>query len=252
MDGRTDELIQMQIDGEISEAGKAELDAALAADRGARASLESFQALARELDSLPRMDPPPLLTDAILRGVRAGRPAHPVPGRPARASRPRLLLVAGYAAAAGLVVGLLAGPLLMRADLFRGEGLSAGVAGAMGNAEIGSWDLVSRRTIATPAGNLTLAVRRDDGRYAAEISCEGMIGSAADISWDPARLSLLALVRESASGAFEADPGRVRARIADGDRLTLVLSGPGEPGSIHVSIDGVRLVSSDLSLGDRR
>lgn len=251
MDGRTDELIQMRIDGEISGAEMAELDAALAADREARASMESFQALARELDAMPRLDPPALFASKVLRTVRGVRPMRAAAASPAPATRRRIALVGAWAAAAGLLLGLLAGPLLMRADLFRNDALPASVAGAMGTAEIGSWKLLSRQSAATPGGVLALAVRRDDGRYALEVSCEA-IGSTAEISWDPARLSLLALVREHASGPIEATPGRVRARIASGDRLTLVLSGGGEPGSVHLGIDGIRLLSSDLSLDGGR
>ncbi|HEY0592901.1 MAG TPA: hypothetical protein VGF40_14105 [Thermoanaerobaculia bacterium] len=251
MDGRTDELIQMRIDGEISSADLAELDAALAADREARASMESFHALARELDAMPRVDPPALFASKVLRQVRGAPPMRAAAPPPAPATRRRIALVGAWAAAAGLLLGLLAGPLLMRADLFRADGLPASVAGAMGTAEIASWELLSRQRAATPGGSLVLTARRDDGRYAVEVSCAG-IGSTAELSWDPARLSLLALVREHASGPIEATPGRVRARIASGERLTLVLSGGGEPGSVHLGIDGVRLLSSDLSLDGGR
>ncbi len=251
MDERTNDLIQLHADGALAGAERAELDAALTADRQARESMESFQTLVRELDALPRIDPPPLLVARVMRSVRASH-APAAATRP-RADRRRVLLVAGYAAAAGLVLGLLAGPLLMRADRFRNAALPASVAGAMGTPEISSWDLVSRQSVATPAGNLVLSVRRDDGRYAVETACEGFNGATASISWDASRAAVLAVVRDRATTSIEVEPDRVRAVLADRDRLTLVLAAQGDPGVIHVDMNGTRLLSSDLSPeNDRR
>jgi hypothetical protein len=160
--------------------------------------------------------------------------------------------IAGYAAAAGLVLGLLAGPLLMRSDLLAPARLPGVVAGAMGGADFSSWDLVNRRTVAARGGSVTLVVRRNGPNYAVETAGEAISGAAASIVWDPSRLELVALVTARASGAIEVTPGRLLWRLAEGERLTAVLAARGAPGSIHLDVDGIRLLSSDLTLGDDR
>lgn len=252
MDERTDDLIQKAVDGALAPDDRAALDAALAADRDARASMESIEAIARALDALPQLEAPPMLAAKVLHSVRAreGRRA----GSPAlpHAVRRRMLLVAGYAAAAGLFLGLIAAPLLMRADLFRGAQVPAGVAGAMGTAEISSWDLVSRRSVASRGGTVTLVVRRSGSSYAVDAAAEARPGAAASIAWDASRMDLLALVRDRAAGEIAVSPGLVRWRIAEGGGVTLVLVARGEPGIIHLDVDGNRLFSSDLSPGNGR
>ncbi len=249
MDERTDELIQMELDGEISEAESAELDAALVADGEARASLESYRSLAREIERLARVDPPPLLATGVARAIR-GRQAERAPrmAPPSPASRRRQWLFTGYAAAAGLILGLLATPLLMRTDAFRAASEPAGAAASIGSAELSSWEVVDRRSVSTANGTVALSVRRNRDRFAVEVAFAAPASAEAAISWDASRLSLLAFVRDHPAGPLSVGEGRVAARLDADDRLTLVLASRGAPGSIHVEVNGTRALSSDLSL----
>ncbi|HEU5162267.1 MAG TPA: hypothetical protein VFV54_03885 [Thermoanaerobaculia bacterium] len=245
---RTDELIQMDVDGALSPGQKAALDAALAADDEARASLASYRLLARELESLPVVDPPPLLASSVARAVRArhlNRPA--THAAPSPASRRRHVLYLGYAAAAGLLLGLLTAPFLMRTDSFHGPVEAGNAAASIGAAELSSWEIVDRRTASTAGGSVRLLVRRNGTSLGVEAAFTDA-GSEAVISWNPARASLLAFVRDRSSGTPVLERGRIRAPIRGGGTLTLVLETPQASGPIHVDVDGTRILSSDPPL----
>ena len=159
---RTDELIQMDIDGAITPAEKAALDAALAADAEARASLESYRRLAHQLDSLPVVDPPPMLVSNVVRAVRAKRSAAHVATNPS--GRRRQVLYLAYAAAAGLLLGLLAAPLLIRSDAFHPPVAADSAAASIGAADLASWQIVDRQTASHAGGSVRVLVRRSGAR----------------------------------------------------------------------------------------
>ena len=96
------ELIQAEIDGEIDDAGRAELETFLAESEEGRAVYEDLETLCRSLDGLPSMDPPSHLRHVLLNQA-------PVRAAP----RPEL----------GLLQRLFSGPLLGYAGVF-----AAGVA----------------------------------------------------------------------------------------------------------------------------
>ena len=68
------ELINADIDGEISPAQKQELEAVLAANPEAQAMHTELSGLGKTLDELPDLDPPPQLNHAIMASVPAPRP----------------------------------------------------------------------------------------------------------------------------------------------------------------------------------
>jgi hypothetical protein len=68
------ELINADIDGEISPAQKQELDAALAANPEAQAMHTELSGLGAAIDALPDLDPPPHLKHAILASIPAPGP----------------------------------------------------------------------------------------------------------------------------------------------------------------------------------
>ena len=96
------ELIQADIDGEIDDAGKAELENFLADSEEGRAVYGELETLCRSLDGLPSIDPPPHLRHVLMNQA-------PVKSAP----RP----------AAGLMQRLFSGPLLGYVGVF-----AAGVA----------------------------------------------------------------------------------------------------------------------------
>lgn len=67
------ELINADIDGEISPAQKQELDAALAANPQAQAMHAELSGLSSTLDELPDLDPPPHLKHAIMASIPASQ-----------------------------------------------------------------------------------------------------------------------------------------------------------------------------------
>ena len=60
------ELIQAEIDGEIDDAGKAELAAFLAESEEGRAAYEELETLLRSLDRMEELDPPPHLRHIVM------------------------------------------------------------------------------------------------------------------------------------------------------------------------------------------
>ena len=71
VDSKIVELINADIDGEISPADKQELEAALAADPEAQAMHAELSGLDSALNELPDLDPPPHLKHAIMASVPA-------------------------------------------------------------------------------------------------------------------------------------------------------------------------------------
>lgn len=74
IDPKLVELINADIDGEISSAQKQELDAALATNADAQAMHTELTGLHTALDELPDLDPPPHLRHAIMASIPAAQP----------------------------------------------------------------------------------------------------------------------------------------------------------------------------------
>jgi hypothetical protein len=113
MDPRYLELMNNEIDGVNSEAESAELEERLASDPGAREQFRQLSALSQTLADLPSEQPPTDLKDAVLAALPASRPFRAQSGpsqwfRSILGSSPRrrIVLSYGYAAAAGLIVGV--------------------------------------------------------------------------------------------------------------------------------------------------
>jgi len=112
IEARTLELIHQEIDGENTPADSAALRQCLSANAEARDLFENLRRLANSLNHMTPADPPGDLADSILASI---------PRRPLRVERTfgvsRTLKYA-YAAAAGLVLGILLAPMLQ--DRIRG------------------------------------------------------------------------------------------------------------------------------------
>jgi hypothetical protein len=93
------ELIQAEIDGEIDDAGKAELETLLAESEEGRAVYEELETLCRSLDGMPSMDPPPHLKHMLLNQAPVKALPRPEPGLLQRAFSGPLLGYAGVFAA---------------------------------------------------------------------------------------------------------------------------------------------------------
>lgn len=101
------ELIQAEIDGEIDDAGKAELETFLAESEEGRAVYEELETLCRSLDGLPTIDPPPHLRHVLLNQAPVKAAPRPTPGLLQRLfSGPLLGYVGVFAAGAALTLAL--------------------------------------------------------------------------------------------------------------------------------------------------
>lgn len=97
MDARVVELINLELDGRLDAAGRAELDAALTNDPAARARREQLRAVARALADAPVPSLPLDFRDAVLRRL---------PQRSNRAARSRYAWRGGLALAASVIAAV--------------------------------------------------------------------------------------------------------------------------------------------------
>lgn len=97
MDPRAVELINLELDGRLDAAGRAELDARLAAEPALRDRRAELRDLARVLAEAPAPDVPPDFGDGVLRRARL----------PRRATRPRRYWRGGLALAASALVAVI-------------------------------------------------------------------------------------------------------------------------------------------------
>jgi hypothetical protein len=101
------ELIQAEIDGEIDDAGKAELEIFLAESEEGRAVYEELETLCRSLDGMPSMDPPPHLRHVLLNQAPVKAAPRPEPGLLRRLfSGPLLGYVGVFASGVALTLAL--------------------------------------------------------------------------------------------------------------------------------------------------
>ena len=71
------ELIQAEIDGEIDDAGKAELEAFLADSEEGRAVYEELEMLCKSLDGIEQIEPPPHVRHVLMNMAPVTTPARP-------------------------------------------------------------------------------------------------------------------------------------------------------------------------------
>jgi hypothetical protein len=101
------ELIQAEIDGEIDDAGKTELENFLAESEEGRAVYEELETLCRSLDSMPSIDPPRHLRHVLLNQAPIKAPPQPQPGLLQRFfAGPLLGYVGVFAAGVALTLAL--------------------------------------------------------------------------------------------------------------------------------------------------
>jgi hypothetical protein len=101
------ELIQADIDSEIDDAGKTELENFLAESEEGRAVYEELDTLCRSLDSMPSIDPPQHLRHVLLNQAPIKAPPQPEPGFLQRIfSGPALGYVGVFGAGVALTLAL--------------------------------------------------------------------------------------------------------------------------------------------------
>jgi hypothetical protein len=101
------ELIQANIDNEIDDSGKAELENFLAESEEGRAVYEQLETLCRSLDGMPSIDPPPHLRHLLLNQAPVKAAPRPSPGLLQRLfSGPALGYAGMFAAGVALTLAL--------------------------------------------------------------------------------------------------------------------------------------------------
>ncbi len=101
------ELIQADIDGEIDDAGKADLENFLAESEEGRAVYEDLETLCRSLDDMPTIEPPQHLRHVLMNQAPVRSPPPPAPGLLQRLfAGPLLGYVGVFAAGVALTLAL--------------------------------------------------------------------------------------------------------------------------------------------------
>lgn len=121
MDARAVELINLELDGRLDDAGRAELEAVLSNDPAARVRREQLRAVARALADAPVPSLPPDFREAVLRRL---------PQRSMRAARARRAWRGGLALAASVVAAAVVLQLVQHDPVGAPEQLGATLAPA--------------------------------------------------------------------------------------------------------------------------
>jgi hypothetical protein len=179
---RTLELIQLALDGETTEAERAELDQTLANSAEARETYRALRDVVERLEAVPFAPTPPMRA-AILEAIR--RSTRHVNVTPFNARR-RTVLAVAYAVAAAIVLGVALNRLI---EIRERPVQPAHAAATMARLDdIDTWPVVSRVSSRGATEAVTLTVRRQGDRYALQPAVAGH--AAVTVAWDREKLTL--------------------------------------------------------------
>lgn len=228
---RIEELIQRELDGELSVTERADLARLLLQDPEARRLHQEFRNTDRLLREIPAAEPPPGLRAAVLAGpARSSRPAEAVRrtyGRP-------LYRLAAVILGGLLVVGI--ADLLLDSDSRPPD-----LQGSLG---AGSQDRLWLRAEGVEAGAL---LRRDGQMMRLELNVSTTFPCEAVARFDPATTSF---VGDAGDAQVTAAGDLVNARLAAGRQvLTLEFSGA-SPIQLQLRAEGRLLGEGTLAVSD--
>lgn len=226
------ELIHKEIDGVITPAEKSRLANYLKANPEARKVHRELTGLARALDELPALDPPPGLKSGILGRIAAGNNRTQ---RSGDAGRWRL----AYGFAAGLAAGLLL--LALAGDFFQGETTLniADLQGTLVISESPGEGAIAAHPLEAPgvSGELRLRHTADTGILALDISAAAE--TAITLRYDDDTLQLSGFIaREGGVAALDNHDGRIRFRHQGSNRYSLIFRklSAADPPSLHLEL----------------
>lgn len=200
-DDRLFELINLEIDEQISDAELEELNRLVAGNQDAAGIREEMRSVARELDAIDSIDPPGDFQQDVLARIRERRPTpkgEVVRETPFTGNRGRVFRYA-WALAAGLLLGLLLSPLFI--DQSPPSVTSSDASGTM-REPISSddWEVLTSRTIHTPPAVGRVEARRARDRVAIDLELRSEVPTEVELRFDPADLGLAGFSR---SGDFD-------------------------------------------------
>lgn len=233
------ELIHKEIDGVITPAEKTRLAAFLQSNPEARKIHRELTGLARALDELPVLDPPPALKSGIVGRIAAGknRPLRSgsITERSGNAGRWRL----AYGFAAGLAAGLLL--LALAGDFFPGE-TTLNIADLQGTLVISESPGAGTSTAAPleapgVSGELRLRHTADTGILALDITA--VEATSITLRYDATALQLSGFIaREGGVAALDNHDGRIRFNHQGSNRYSLIFRkiSTGTPPALHLEL----------------
>lgn len=224
------DLIQRNVDGELEESERIELQAHLERDPDARMFLDQMHSVSEFLERAPLNDPPPEFTADVMRAVRA-HAANPQSGKVVRGafgqSRDRFIAVKiGLGLAAVIALAFILTPSLFHSlDSSRlgGSMLDPARGGAAQTWTVAADSLAPVRVAAT--GN----------HVTVRIDAPGDTERTADLEFDP---SSMKLERVSEGTRVESNPGHIHVSVRGGSAVVTLVRTTTEPVSMTVSIGG--------------
>jgi len=224
LDPRIVELINADMDGEISNTDRSELGAIMASDSDARQYHAELTRLCKAMDSVETIDPPPHLKHLILELAKPKRPIAHAGGRATRLwSIPALRLAAAFAAGVILTFSFISSDNISRSAFDDVTGLVGTMSDSASDTSTGRSIQISRaditgRVTARRAGQILVIDFDLVSRGPIDI-----IASFADRNiWFNGFAQL-----ESAGTRVGAEPGRVTLRMEGKRRYALYLHDAG-------------------------
>ena len=236
---RLEELIQAQLDGELSAAERADLARLLLQDAGARRLHEEFVRIDRLLRDIPPADPPRGLLEDILAG--SARPDRSVdPGNPRRwvtAQRLAAAVVGGL-----LIVGF---AYVLSDSRAPGSELQGSLRAGRGPEIPGSFAEVSRASLRIDGIVVVGVLRRDGGTFRLELGSSAQMPAEVAVRFNPAMTSFAG----GGSGASLASArGEIVVRWPAGRQRTVLDFSGAAPTELEVRAGGNVLGTAGFAL----
>jgi hypothetical protein len=180
LDDRTLELIHHLVDGDATDAERAELEAIISRSPRVGQALEAFRKLDSQLAAVPLADAPPALKPVVMASIRARSAAAPVVSIHRR-PRPSVRMLA---VAAALVIAVGLGLFLATRTSVRPSEATA----VMGGVDAGEWTSLGSASTGPAGARFTLQIGRRGDRL--RVRSESESGAPVTISWDDKRFQL--------------------------------------------------------------
>lgn len=238
IDERTLELIHADLDRELGDADRADLQQRLAADSEAGSMHEQLSRMVVALARMPEVTPPGLHQQLI----QATRPrARVISSRERRAQMVRY----GWAMAAGMVLAVVGLSLTEtgRPNFDPGE-----LAGTMGRQAAHPAAAIAARTVTAAGLNGSIALSPADDRWLLLFDLQSSQPVQVSATYDAAAFRLSGYAQgDSGVSSFDASPGRVGFVNEGAQRVALFLQ-PSAGGQVRIRFEGAGKILDEAVL----